>query len=395
MSKLSKEHVRQLWKQAEAVCFDVDCTVTKQDALDDLAEFLGCGEEVSRSLTNAAMDGEMQLDNALQKRLEIMDATVDKLTDYVKSRPAGERLTPGIKRLINELQARNVEVFFISGGFRELILPVADVLNIPRENIFVNRFVYMADDDMGKDGNPNIRVRGFDPNEPTSHDGGKPEAIRKIREMKPFQTVVMVGDGITDLEAVQETGGADLFVGYGGVVERAVVKENADWWITSHDELTDALPRLKVAVVGSGAWACAATQMVSAACRSKPIFQERIDMWVFEEECDGGKLSDKMNELHENPKYMSGVNYGDNVVANPNLMDTVKDADLIVLCLPHQFIHNICKQIQLVVKPTAIAISLIKGIHISPNDGPKLVSAMVRRMLGIECSVLMGSEPCT
>jgi hypothetical protein len=28
----------------------------------------------------------------------------------------------------------------------------------------------------------------------------------------------MVGDGITDLEAVQETGAADLFIGYGGVV---------------------------------------------------------------------------------------------------------------------------------------------------------------------------------
>lgn len=30
----------------------------------------------------------------------------------------------------------------------------------------------------------------------------------------------MVGDGITDLEAVQETGAADLFIGYGGVVVR-------------------------------------------------------------------------------------------------------------------------------------------------------------------------------
>ena len=28
----------------------------------------------------------------------------------------------------------------------------------------------------------------------------------------------MVGDGITDLEAVEETGAADLFIGYGGVV---------------------------------------------------------------------------------------------------------------------------------------------------------------------------------
>lgn len=31
-----------------------------------------------------------------------------------------------------------------------------------------------------------------------------------------YETVVMVGDGITDLEAVQESGGADMFVGFGG-----------------------------------------------------------------------------------------------------------------------------------------------------------------------------------
>lgn len=39
----------------------------------------------------------------------------------------------------------------------------------------------------------------------------------------------MVGDGITDLEAVEETGGADLFVGFGGVARRPAVEAGADW----------------------------------------------------------------------------------------------------------------------------------------------------------------------
>jgi glycerol-3-phosphate dehydrogenase (NAD+) len=382
-----------LWRQAQAVCFDVDCTVTKQDALDSLGDFLGVGDQI-RALTNAAMDGGMDLDEALQKRLDIMEPTVDKLVAYAKNSPAEERLVPGIKRLIKELQDRNVEVFLISGGFRELVLPVADLLGIPRSNIFANRFVYMSDDTLGPEGYPQIRVRGFDPKEPTSHEMGKPEAIRRIRAMNPYNTVVMVGDGITDLEAVQETGGADLFVGYGGVVERSYVKEHADWWVTHHDELTDALPRLKVAMVGSGAWACAAMQMVSYNARRKALFEDRIDMWVFEEDYEGGKLTDKMNELKENPKYLPGVKYGDNVVANPSLEDAVKDADLIIFCTPHQFVHGLCKKIQLVIKPTAFAISLIKGMHLSP-DGPQLISAMIRRMMKIECSVLMGANIAT
>ena len=190
-TKLPKDQVLRLWRQAQAVCFDVDCTVTKQDALDNLGEFLGVGDQI-RELTNSAMDGNMDLDEALQKRLDIMEPTVEKLVAYANSNPAEDRLVPGIKDLVKELQARNVEVFLISGGFRELVLPVAAVLNIPRSNIYANRFVYLADDDMGPDGYPCIRVRGFDPKEPTSHEGGKPEAIRRIRALNPYNTVVMV-----------------------------------------------------------------------------------------------------------------------------------------------------------------------------------------------------------
>ena len=185
-----------------------------------------------------------------------------------------------------------------------------------------------------------------------------------------------------------------MFVGYGGVVQRDYVKENADWWITDHNELNETLPRHKVAMIGSGAWACSAMQMVAYNCQRHPQFHERVDMWVFEEEYEGGKLTDKMNEMHENPKYLPGVKYGDNVVANPDLLDVVKDADLLIFCTPHQFVNGLCRQMQMSVKPTACAISLIKGMHLSveTTGPPQLISTMIRNMLKIECSVLMGAN---
>jgi glycerol-3-phosphate dehydrogenase (NAD+) len=191
---LSKEQALKLWQQANAVCFDVDCTITKQDALDSLGEFLGVGEKI-RELTNAAMNGDLDLDTALQQRLDAMELTMDKLVAYARSNPAAERLNPGIADLIQELQARNVAVFLISGGFRELILPVADLLHIPRSNIFANRFVYVANDEVDYDDTqyPGIKVQGFDPKEPTSREGGKPQAIRQIRSMHPYNTIVMIG----------------------------------------------------------------------------------------------------------------------------------------------------------------------------------------------------------
>lgn len=382
--------ITKLWQQAEAVCFDVDCTITRQDALDDLAEFLGKGE-ACRKVTSAVMRGTLDYEQGLKKRLEIMNPTVDKLSAYIDSNPAEKLLVPGIKDLIDELQARGLQVYLVSNGFRELILPVADLLNIPRENIFANRFVFTASDDYPNSDHPPIRVKSYDPAEPTSHGAGKPEAIRRIRAKEGVQTVVMVGDGLSDMQAVETTGGADLFIGYGGVVRQEEVEKKCDWYVTDFDVLNKALPRLKIAMVGSGAFASAVMQMVATNAKEKPFFHNRVDMYVYEEEYEGGKLTDAINQLHSNPKYLPGVPFGDNVVANPSLEDSVKDADLIIFCAPHQYMPRICKQIQLKTKPTAMAISLIKGIHITPK-GPSLMSSMVRDILHINCSVLMGAN---
>jgi glycerol-3-phosphate dehydrogenase (NAD+) len=202
----------------------------------------------------------------------------------------------------------------------------------------------------------------------------------------------MIGDGITDLEAVQETGGADLFIGFGGVVERAKVVEGADWFVKDYQELVDALPRWKVAMIGSGAFASSVAQMISHNTATKATFNTRVDMYVYDEPYGDTTLSHAINTMHENPKYMPGVKFGDNIVANPNLPETVKGADLLVFCAPHQFLKGMCQQIQPFVKPTAKAISLTKGIHISPTDGPQLLSTMIRRLLHIECCVMMGAN---
>jgi hypothetical protein len=46
------ERVLKLWRQAQAVCFDIDCTVAKNDQLDLLADFMGLGEQVA-AITNS------------------------------------------------------------------------------------------------------------------------------------------------------------------------------------------------------------------------------------------------------------------------------------------------------------------------------------------------------
>lgn len=40
-------------------------------------------------------------------------------------------------------------------------------------------------------------LKGFDLKEPTAHNRGKVEAIAKLRQTFPYETIIMVGDGIT------------------------------------------------------------------------------------------------------------------------------------------------------------------------------------------------------
>ena len=42
----TKEEVKMLWRQAEAVCFDVDSTVIMDEGIDELAAFCGKSDQV-------------------------------------------------------------------------------------------------------------------------------------------------------------------------------------------------------------------------------------------------------------------------------------------------------------------------------------------------------------
>ena len=61
-----------------------------------------------------------------------------------------------------------------------------------------------------------------------------------VQEKHGFKYLVMVGDGATDLEA-RQPGGADIFIGYGGVVERPSIAGKADWYIYKIRDLLEAL----------------------------------------------------------------------------------------------------------------------------------------------------------
>lgn len=78
---------------------------------------------------------------------------------------------------------------------------------------------------------------GFDRAAPTSRDGGKAEVVRQLKQ-RGARVVVMVGDGVTDMQASPP---ADAFIGYGGIVCRPAVQRGATWYVTSFADVLAAL----------------------------------------------------------------------------------------------------------------------------------------------------------
>jgi phosphoserine phosphatase len=208
-------------KDVDCVCLDVDSTVVAEEGIDALADAAGVGERVA-ALTKKAMEGGMTLQDALAARLDLIKPSRELLDRLVARKPP---FTEGIQAFVAQMHSRNVPVFLVSGGFRQMLEPIARELKIPSENVFAN--VLLFEEKTGE-------FVGLDRSQPTSKQGGKAIVIRQLKDKFGFKKLVLIGDGITDLEAKPP---ADVFIGFGGVSVRPKVQAGADKFIYSFREL--------------------------------------------------------------------------------------------------------------------------------------------------------------
>jgi phosphoserine phosphatase len=96
------------------VVFDMDSTLINIECIDELADFAGRKTEVS-AITEAAMRGEMDYRESLQKRVAVLEG----LDARVLARVFSERLllNPGARELLNALQQSGIHTALLSGGF--------------------------------------------------------------------------------------------------------------------------------------------------------------------------------------------------------------------------------------------------------------------------------------
>ena len=111
---------------AGLLVMDVDSTLITGEVIEMLAEHAGSAELVTQ-ITERAMRGELDFAASLHERVATLAGLPVSVLDDVR---AQMRLSPGARELVAAVQERGWAVGLVSGGFVELVTPLAASLGI-------------------------------------------------------------------------------------------------------------------------------------------------------------------------------------------------------------------------------------------------------------------------
>ena len=212
----------------ETFIFDFDSTFIQVEALDILCEVIyensSAGVQVLNEiqrLTNLGMEGKLSLKESLTKRIALLQANRDHLGKLIEE--LRHKVSESVirNRVFFKQNAENI--YIISNGFKEIIIPIVQEYGIKPSHVLANTFRFDHD---GK-------IIGFDEKDELCENKGK---VLKIKSLNLEGEVIMIGDGYTDYETLQG-GAATKFYAFTENVSRAVVIEKADRLAPSLDEI--------------------------------------------------------------------------------------------------------------------------------------------------------------
>jgi phosphoserine phosphatase len=189
------------------VVTDVDSTLIRDEVIELLARAVGPdAERHVAAVTERAMQGELDFAASLAERLLILEGLPASVVDDARAQVT---VTDGVPELIAEVHARGGRIAAVSGGFHEVLDPLAADLGI--DHARANRLEVA-------DGRLTGRSLG-----PIIDGAAKRDTLESLRANLgvPREAVMAVGDGANDLLMMGAAGISVAFCAKPAVRERA------------------------------------------------------------------------------------------------------------------------------------------------------------------------------
>ncbi|WP_326565708.1 phosphoserine phosphatase SerB [Amycolatopsis rhabdoformis] len=172
------------------VVFDVDSTLVQGEVIEMLGAYAGVEPQV-REITEAAMRGELNFTESLERRVSLLAGLPATVLDEVA---ASIELTPGARTTVRTLKRMGFRCGVVSGGFTQVIDHLVDELGL--DFAAANELEIV-------DGKLTGRVIGE-----VVDRAGKAKALRRFADDYgiPLGQCVAVGDGANDIDMLSAAG---------------------------------------------------------------------------------------------------------------------------------------------------------------------------------------------
>ena len=170
------------------IVMDVDSTFIQHEVIELLAARAGVESEVAE-ITARAMNGELDFEESLRQRVAMLKGLPETALTEVLSDIA---FTPGAKTLTRTLNRIGFQVALVSGGFIEVVQPLADSLGVA--NVRANKLAI-------ENGVLTGELEG-----PIIDRQAKANALREFAAHYgiPMSRTIAIGDGANDLDMLNE-----------------------------------------------------------------------------------------------------------------------------------------------------------------------------------------------